>query len=145
MRRGGGRALTLVLFWIGSVVIESMLALFTFKIRLASSGMDADRAYLLGRVWQGVHLVLVVALIPGMLLAVIWRYLRRRPIGDWRGDRIAVAWLVVPTTWYLALMAEIVLSDTILPVYGICGLLTAAIVASPVFWVTRPGLAGGRS
>ena len=134
----------LALYWILALVCETILALRTFKTRLATEGMPADRALVHASLWEAAHLFLLAVLIPGCFLFVTWRYLWRSPLDQWSIQRIGLAWLASVITFYLAMMVETVATETILPLdsgpivqgaYGICIALAAAILAVTLKWL----------
>jgi hypothetical protein len=135
---------TVALRWLGLVAAELILALYTFKAGLTSTGMDASRAYTRAVAWEAVHLLLVVVVLPAAFFATLWRYLRTAPVRAWTGSKIVVAWLGVLTVWLFGMMAESTLSETVLSVYEppvvaalyfICGLITVVIIATTVLWL----------
>lgn len=151
MVRNSGPGLKLLLLWLGTIAVELIMALYTFKTRLAPTGMDAGRAYTIGVVWEIVHLVLVVVVLPALFLAVVWRSLQSQPVHAWRASRIALAWLVVPTVWLFGLMAESMLTETVLSIYEspvitiiycLYGLITLTILAITALWLMRHSAPG---
>lgn len=135
-----------MLWWLGAVSGDTILALYTFKARLAAAGMDARAAYAVAATWELAHLILIVLVLPAALLLAAGRNLRRKRIAQWDGRSFALAWGLVPTVWYFGWLAEQALSSTVLRLYeppivtvfyGICALVTLGVVACSGVWLTH--------
>lgn len=108
-----GRKLALV--WILAVSLNTVLALYTFKLRLVSEGMAADQALARASVWEAVHVFAIVGLIPGCVVVATWAYLRSQRVADWTAKKIVIFWLLIPMVFYFVVLAEGVVTETILP------------------------------
>lgn len=134
----------LIALWLLTLFLETVLALGTFKTRLATDGMPANRALVYGSLWEAAHLLLLAVIIPGLFLFLTWQYLRKAPLQQWSIRRIVLAWLATAIAFYLAMMVETAAAETILPpsvsavvpgVYGVFITVTAGTLALTLKWL----------
>jgi hypothetical protein len=141
----------LAVFWMLALVFETVLALRTFKTRLATDGMSAERALVRGSAWEAAHLLLLGVVIPGVFLFITWRYLGQVRLERWSAPRILLTWSALAITLYLAMMLETAVTETILPlsvntvvrgVYGVCVALAAGTLVLTLKWLRARSMRG---
>jgi hypothetical protein len=117
--------------WLLTLILQTILAVQTFKTRLVPEGMVATRALVLGSVWEAVHLLLLAVIIPGWALYATARFLRGAPLRAWRADQLLLIWLAVPMLLFMAVLTDGALAETILriPHLPILAVAYGAVVA----------------
>lgn len=108
--------LAVAVSWIVALVLETALALWTFKTRLAADGTSAARALSHASIWEALHLFCLAFIIPGWLIFIAYRYVRQVPLSSWSLGRPCVLWITIAMVFYCAMMVETAVAETILPV-----------------------------